>query len=202
MGSAHFLAGCMMAIELIVDGYVRLGDRRALAELKAHREDLLAQLEARKGGWFDLRPDNRSDRGGYRSDRSRAGAIGWRACIHAPESEVSRFICKMPFVWIEADDDPGPGSLRGYIERNAIALLSNYGKEPVDPPSPGWLGHYCDRERSGSRGCGTPTMSMKDTIWGSSTALKRMCSRWSGSRDRRHSVRSAKKAGRGVSRNA
>lgn len=63
------------------------------------------------------------------------------------ESEVSQVICKMPFVWIEADDDPGPGSLRGYIERNAIALLSNYGKEPVDPPSPGWLGHHCDREK-------------------------------------------------------
>jgi hypothetical protein len=42
-----------VALELIIDGYVRLGDRRALAELKAHREDLLAQLRARKG-WFDL----------------------------------------------------------------------------------------------------------------------------------------------------
>jgi len=41
------------ALELIVDGYVRLNDRRALAELKAHREDLIAELRARKG-WFDL----------------------------------------------------------------------------------------------------------------------------------------------------
>jgi hypothetical protein len=63
------------------------------------------------------------------------------------ESEVSWHICKMPFVWIEANDDPGPSSLRGYIEQNAIALLSNYGKESADPPSPGWLGRYCDRER-------------------------------------------------------
>ncbi|WP_038382725.1 hypothetical protein [Bradyrhizobium elkanii] len=70
-----------------------------------------------------------------------------RAGEFALEFEVSRHICKMPFVWIEADDDPGPSSLRGYIERNAIALLSNYGKESVDPPSPGWLGRYCDRER-------------------------------------------------------
>ena len=30
--------------------------------------------------------------------------------------------------------------MRGYIERNAIALLSNYGKPAIDPPSPGWLG--------------------------------------------------------------
>ena len=41
------------ALELIVDGYVRLNDRRALAELKAHREDLISELRARKG-WFDL----------------------------------------------------------------------------------------------------------------------------------------------------
>jgi hypothetical protein len=41
------------ALELIVDGYVRLNDRRALAELKVHREDLIAELRARKG-WFDL----------------------------------------------------------------------------------------------------------------------------------------------------
>ncbi|TAI65603.1 hypothetical protein [Bradyrhizobium sp. Leo170] len=63
------------------------------------------------------------------------------------ESKVSQFIRKMPCIWIEVDDDPGPDSLRGYIERNAIALLSNYRKECVDPPSLGWLGHCCDREK-------------------------------------------------------
>ena len=42
------------ALEQIVDGYVRLNDRRALADLKAHREDLLAQLRAQLGGWFDV----------------------------------------------------------------------------------------------------------------------------------------------------
>jgi hypothetical protein len=43
-----------MALELIVDGYIRLGDRRALTELKAHREDLLARLSAQAGGCFDV----------------------------------------------------------------------------------------------------------------------------------------------------
>lgn len=116
------------------------------------------------------------------------------------ESEISRLIGKMPFVWIEADDDPGLDSLRGYIERNAIALLSNYGKEPIDPPSAGWLGHSCDRERVRKSGSGIPIMSMKDTIRVFSTVLKRMCWPWGGSRDRCHSMRIAKKAGRGVSR--
>jgi hypothetical protein len=43
-----------LALELIIDGYISLGDRRALAELKAHREDLLAQLSAQSGGCFDV----------------------------------------------------------------------------------------------------------------------------------------------------
>jgi hypothetical protein len=38
-------------------------------------------------------------------------------------------------LWLSVDDEPGPQSLRGCIERNAIALLSNYGKLPIDPPS-------------------------------------------------------------------
>ena len=63
------------------------------------------------------------------------------------EQEVSVVIGAMPFLWLAIEDGPGPDSLRGYIERNAIALLSNYGKPPLDPPSPGWLGNWCDRER-------------------------------------------------------
>lgn len=43
-----------MALELIIDGYIRLGDRTALAELKAHREDLLARLRAQSAGCFDV----------------------------------------------------------------------------------------------------------------------------------------------------
>ena len=53
----------------------------------------------------------------------------------------------MPFLWLAIDDDAGPESLRGFIERNSIALLSNMGKEPLDAPSPNWLGHRCDRVR-------------------------------------------------------
>ncbi len=71
---------------------------------------------------------------------------------HFLEQKVSNVIGDMPFLWLAVDDEPGPGSLRGYIERNAIALLSNYGQEPIDPPSPGWLGHYSNRERVRSSG--------------------------------------------------
>ena len=65
------------------------------------------------------------------------------------ERKVSTIIGDMPFLWLAIEDEPGPDSLRGYIERNAIALLSNYNdeKHPIDSPSPSWLGRYCDREK-------------------------------------------------------
>jgi hypothetical protein len=70
-----------------------------------------------------------------------------RTAEAALEERVSRVLGAMRFAWLAIDDEPGPASMRGYIERNAIALLSNYGKPTIDPPSPGWLGHKCNRER-------------------------------------------------------
>ncbi len=63
------------------------------------------------------------------------------------ERKVSEIIGNMRFLWLAIEDEPGPNSQRGYVERNAIALLSNYGKPALDPPSKAWLGHYSDRER-------------------------------------------------------
>ncbi len=63
------------------------------------------------------------------------------------EVQVSRYMGAMPFIVLPLNDAPGPDSLRGYIERNAIALLSGYSVEPVDPPSRKWLGLSSSRER-------------------------------------------------------
>ncbi len=68
------------------------------------------------------------------------------------EKLVSQTIGEMPVLWLAITDDPGPESLRGYIERNAIALLSNYNQSPIDAPSPQWLGHHCNREKVRSSG--------------------------------------------------
>jgi hypothetical protein len=68
------------------------------------------------------------------------------------ECEVSKVIGEMSFVWLPVSDEPGPASKRGYIERNTIALLSNFEKASIDPPSSSWLGHFCSRphvKRSG-----------------------------------------------------
>jgi hypothetical protein len=59
----------------------------------------------------------------------------------------STVIRSMPFLYVAIEDEPGPGSMRARIERNSIALLSNFGKSPLDLPSTQWLGHYCDRDR-------------------------------------------------------
>lgn len=63
------------------------------------------------------------------------------------ESAVSQIIGRMPFIWLEIDDLPSRDSLRGRIERNAIALLSNLNKPALDAASPGWLGYHSDREK-------------------------------------------------------
>jgi hypothetical protein len=79
--------------------------------------------------------------------RGNNAAADVRAGEIALEQEVSRVIGSMPFLWLAVEDDAGPGSLRGYIERNSIALLSDYEKPPLDPPSSDWLGRHCDRQR-------------------------------------------------------
>jgi hypothetical protein len=61
------------------------------------------------------------------------------------ERAVSRYIAVMPFLWLDINDEPGSNSLRGTIERGAIALLSNYNRTPFDPPSLDWLGHSSSR---------------------------------------------------------
>lgn len=62
---------------------------------------------------------------------------------HELECAVSDYIGKMPFLWVEVDDEPGKGSMRKYIERNAVALLSAASMSRVDPPSDNWLGYSC-----------------------------------------------------------
>jgi len=48
---------------------------------------------------------------------------------------------------VAINDPAGRDSLRGVIERNSIALLSNYNRIALDAPSSQWLGAHCNRER-------------------------------------------------------
>jgi hypothetical protein len=95
---------------------------------------------------------------GVKGDASKASAaLGIdrerMATAEAPvEQAVSRYIAVMPFLWLDINDEPGPNSLRGSIEKNAIALLNNHGRKPLDRPSPGWLGHSSNRPLVGGSG--------------------------------------------------
>ncbi|KAF5049348.1 hypothetical protein DSECCO2_440730 [anaerobic digester metagenome] len=73
---------------------------------------------------------------------SSSGSDEVRARERPLERAVSAYIGVMPFLVLAADDEPGPASIRGYLERNAIGLLSTAGLE-ADPPSPAWLGRDC-----------------------------------------------------------
>lgn len=68
------------------------------------------------------------------------------------ERRVSEYIRDLPLLWVDVDDEPGPQSDRAYIERNAIALVSNYEKDSLDPRSDGWLGHDSPRSKISDSG--------------------------------------------------
>lgn len=63
------------------------------------------------------------------------------------ERAVSERIRAMPFVWIEADDEPCKRSVRAWIESNLIGLLSRRSPSgaSADPPSATWLRQYALR---------------------------------------------------------
>ena len=58
------------------------------------------------------------------------------------ERRVSTYIREQPFLWVNLDDEPSADSDRAYLEQNAIALLSNFEEQSIDPRRVGWLGQY------------------------------------------------------------
>ncbi|AUV83113.1 hypothetical protein C2R22_16875 [Salinigranum rubrum] len=58
------------------------------------------------------------------------------------ERRVSTYVREQPFLWVNLDDEPSADSDRAYLERNAIALLSNFEKRSIDSRGDGWLGRY------------------------------------------------------------
>ena len=67
-----------------------------------------------------------------------------RAAENALEKRVSAHIGAMPLLWVNVPDEPGRNSKRAFIERNAIALLSNH-SAPIDKPSENWVGRFSPR---------------------------------------------------------
>lgn len=63
------------------------------------------------------------------------------------EAAVSSYLGRLLVLWLPIEDEPGPDSLRGFIERNTIALASSFLGPIIDPPSPSWLGRFSGREK-------------------------------------------------------
>ncbi|PYI87213.1 MAG: hypothetical protein DME26_06790, partial [Verrucomicrobia bacterium] len=68
-----------------------------------------------------------------------------QAAEAACEQRVSEYIGAMTVLWVDVPDEPSTSSLRAFIERNAIALLSNR-FAPIEPASTGWLGRHSPRD--------------------------------------------------------
>ena len=64
---------------------------------------------------------------------------------HEHEQRVSEYIRDLPFLWVDVNDEPGPDSDRAYIERNAIALVSNFEKDALDRRDGDWVGKESPR---------------------------------------------------------
>lgn len=71
------------------------------------------------------------------SKTARDAEVAW-------ENRVSEHIGSMPVLWVDVCDEPGPNSARAFIEKNAIALLSNQ-FAPIDSASGSWLGRCSPR---------------------------------------------------------
>ena len=72
-----------------------------------------------------------------------------REIEHNLECSVSNYIGAMPFLWLEVEGESSSDNKRSLIERNSIALLSNWNKvdsEVIDHASDNWLGSFCPKE--------------------------------------------------------
>ena len=64
--------------------------------------------------------------------------------LESLEYRISCKIRSMPFLWLKVNGGGKGPKDRKFIEKNSIALLSNYNRETkLDVPSNDWLGRYC-----------------------------------------------------------
>lgn len=72
--------------------------------------------------------------------RGASASRGIRAAEHPLEKDVSNNIGNMPCLWLAVSGSPGPNNERSSIEKNCVALLSNWKRDPIDLPLRNWLG--------------------------------------------------------------
>ena len=136
--------------------------------LRASSTTLWRRLAQHKGNVGGVRPGGGNHRGSIfrqhvgaalvaRGDWPSSMSASWGVGSTAPtavraeefaiERAVSAYIGAMQLLCVAVEDAPAPRSDRGVIEAGTIALLSNYDRPPVDPPSGRWLGCDAPSER-------------------------------------------------------
>ena len=134
--------------------------------LRPSRSTLWGRLAQHRGSVGGARPGGGNHRGSifrrHVGDALLNSGIGgdavratWGAGQTAPasvmaseyelERAVSTVIGAMSVLWLPVDDPPDATSARGVVESGTIALLSNVGRSPIDPPSADWLGRHASR---------------------------------------------------------
>jgi len=77
---------------------------------------------------------------GIRKEKSNLAVIQSEKFL---EKQVSEYIRNMNFMILEVPGDSSKDNDRAIIERNSIALLSNYNRIPINAPSVDWMGNLC-----------------------------------------------------------
>jgi hypothetical protein len=63
------------------------------------------------------------------------------------ETNVSLYLRDLSFTILEIEGEASKDNDRAYIERNSIALLSNYNRLAIDPSSANWLGRFTNKDK-------------------------------------------------------
>ena len=63
------------------------------------------------------------------------------------EKEISLYLRSLKFTILEIPGDASKDNDRAFIERNTIALLSNYERTVIDAPSCNWLGKHTGKDK-------------------------------------------------------
>ena len=63
------------------------------------------------------------------------------------EKNVSLYLRDLSFTILEIEGEASKDNDRAYIERNSIALLSNYNRLAIDPSSANWLGRFTKKDK-------------------------------------------------------
>jgi len=118
--------------------YNRLSNHRGSKKLLGnHRGSVFRELVGRAL----IQRDNIEDYQHWGS-RAQKGNKEVRNSEKEMEVTVSQYLSQMKFIVLEVPGDSSKDNDRAYIERNSIALLSNFNKKAIDAPSEKWLGNF------------------------------------------------------------